>query len=139
MLEAVERERPDRIFHLGDVNRDIEDVKAAYPEITVNAVVGNCDGWISNVPEELEVTVDGVKFFFAHGHRFFLPGGLLREGRERGAAMVLYGHTHEAVLQQQADGRWLMNPGTIGGVRRKATYGVIVVEDGKLSAEIKEL
>ena len=97
LLEAVDRELPDGAAHLGDVSRDAEALAAAYPDLPLWSVLGNCDGWGS------------------------------------------YGHTHEPVAQLQSDGRWLINPGTAGGIGNRATYAVVQVEDGRLSVEIKEL
>lgn len=64
---------------------------------------------------------------------------MLQEGRERGIGCLCYGHTHEPVAQLQIDGRWLINPGTAGGIGNRATYAVVHAEDGQLSVEIKEL
>ena len=64
---------------------------------------------------------------------------LLQTGRERDIGCLCYGHTHEPVAQLQSDGRWLINPGTAGGIGNRATYAVVQVEDGRLSVEIKEL
>lgn len=142
LLEAVERELPDRVFHLGDLIRDVEELESVYPDLPVSAVAGNCDGWSASGPEELEVKAGGLTFLLTHGHRYHAklgPGALLREGRNRRLDAVCYGHTHEPVAQLQPDGMWLINPGTAGGVGNKATYGVAVIEDGRMSVQIKAL
>ena len=99
--------------------------------------------WLgSAAPDELEATLGGVRFLFTHGHRYRVklgPGLLLQTGRERDIGCLCYGHTHEPVAQLQSDGRWLINPGTAGGIGNRATYAVVQVEDGRLSVEIKEL
>lgn len=141
LFEAVDREEPDQVFHLGDVQPDLELVQRAYPRLAACSVAGNCDGWGAG-PEELEVRLGGLRFWLTHGHRFQAklgPGALLRAARERGVDAVLYGHTHEPVAQRQPDGLWLINPGTVGGIHNKATYGVALLEDGQLSVEIKTL
>lgn len=141
LLEAVEREEPDRIFHLGDMIRDAQELQAVYPNIPMDAVEGNCDGW-STQRQDLEVTVGGLRFFLTHGHFYrakFGPGALLQEGRKRGVDAVCYGHTHEAVAQLQPDGLWLINPGTAGGVHNKATYAALTVEGGALEVRIEPL
>ena len=63
---------------------------------------------------------------------------LLREaGREAGAAMVCFGHTHQALNERS--GVWLFNPGTIGGpYGQRTSYGVIRAEGGTLWATIKD-
>lgn len=141
LLEAVEREMPDRMFHLGDLIRDAQELQSVYPDIPMDAVEGNCDGW-SVQKHDLEVTVGGLRFFLTHGHFYqakFGPGALLQEGRARGVDAVCYGHTHEPVAQLQPDGLWLINPGTVGGIHNRATYGVLTVEDGTLDVQIKPL
>ena len=50
--------------------------------------------------------------------------------RECGADILLFGHTHQPLVDRSGD-FWVMNPGCIGpSVRR--TYGVITLEDGKV-------
>lgn len=141
LLEAVDREIPDQVFHMGDLIRDAEELSSVYPDLPVHAVVGNCDGWTQG-PEDLEVDLDGVKFLLTHGHCYHAklgPGALLRVGRDRGMDVVCYGHTHEPVAQLQTGGLWLINPGTVGGVHNRATYAVATLEDGEVSIQIKEL
>ena len=43
MEEAVEREKPDMILHLGDCWRDAERLAERYPDIPMEHVPGNCD------------------------------------------------------------------------------------------------
>ena len=64
LLEAVDRELPDGAAHLGDVSRDAETLAAAYPDLPLWSVLGNCDGWGSAAPDELEATLGGVRFLF---------------------------------------------------------------------------
>ncbi len=141
MLDAVEREKPDRIFHLGDLIRDADDVAAAYPHIPVDRVVGNCDGWTSGA-EALEVTAGGVRFLLVHGHSQHAKSGiagLLRAGWERKADVVCFGHTHQPYLERQSDGMWLVNPGTAGGVYRSATCLVAEIQDSQVKFMLKEM
>lgn len=142
LLEAVEREGPDWVFHMGDLCRDAQALADVYPDLPVTTVAGNCDGWSTAEETERLVELDGVRIFLTHGHCYQAklgPGALLRAGRERGVAAVVYGHTHEPAAQMQADGLWLINPGTAGGIGNRATYGVAVIDHGQLSVEIKEL
>ncbi len=145
LLTATERERPDYIFHLGDLVSDAGELSDAYPQYPIAVVAGNCDGWNigPSVSGTLEQTVGGVKFLLTHGHLYRAKmgaGALLKEGRHRGMDAVLYGHTHVPKVERQEDGLWLINPGTAGGVGNRATYAVIEAQDGALlSAEIKNL
>ena len=141
MARAVELEGPDEIFHLGDVTGDARRLAGQFPAIPLVQVRGNCDSWC-DVPDEALVSRGGKRLLLTHGHRYRVklgPGLLLQEGRERGIGCLCYGHTHEPVAQLQIDGRWLINPGTAGGIGNRATYAVVHAEDGQLSVEIKEL
>ena len=84
------------------------------PDKRAYLVRGNCDGG-SDLPLWEEFTVSGKKILCTHGHaaqvKFGLDG-LLRAGRERGADLVLFGHTHEPLVYYE-DGITLFNPGSI--------------------------
>ena len=137
MLDAIEKERPRRIFFLGDNYRDGEDLAAAYPDIPVDMVKGNCD--FCPGPDELLVEVEGVRFLLTHGHRYYAKSGtdrLAEAGKQKGAAAVCFGHTHEA-LNMPERGVWLFNPGTAGGVHNRPGYGVIIAEGGNFQSFLR--
>ena len=139
MIDVVERERPNEIFHLGDCVRDAESLSYTCRGIPVIMVPGNCDGW-TGMSERLLLEREGVRILLAHGHRWHVKsgaGGALADARSCGADILLYGHTHQAVCVREEDGLWRMNPGTAGGVYAAATYGVILLESGKISCQIK--
>ena len=56
MIDAVEREKPDRIFFLGDHYRDGEALADLYPQIPMTAVRSNCDWGLA--PDEEEILLD---------------------------------------------------------------------------------
>ena len=43
MYDAIERECPDAVFHLGDCYEDACDLRRSYPSLPVYAVLGNND------------------------------------------------------------------------------------------------
>ena len=47
-----------------------------------------------------------------------------------GADILLFGHTHQPLVDRNGD-FWVMNPGCIGPSPRR-TYGVITLEDGRV-------
>ena len=68
-----------------------------------------------------------------HGHRHnvkMYTGLLLKDARAVGAAIALYGHTHEAECYREDDGLWVMNPGSCGYYGGSA--GLIEVADKKI-------
>jgi len=144
LLTAVEREQPDAVFHLGDLVEDAQELSYAYRKIPLYNVEGNCDAWSAGpgTPATMLQKLGGVRFLLTHGHLFQAKSGtgaLLQEGRRRKVNAVLYGHTHIPLVQQEPDGLWLINPGTIGGAGNRATYAVLLAQDGRLQAEIKNL
>lgn len=137
MLDAIERERPRRVFFLGDHYRDGQALADAYPDLPMELVRGNCD-W-DKAPDELLVEAEGVRFLLTHGHRYGVKSGtdqLALAAKGKGADVVCFGHTHEA-LNMPYRGVWLFNPGTAGGIYNRAGYGVLLVENGKFQASLK--
>lgn len=137
MLDVIEREKPQRVFFLGDLFEDGKALADAYPQIPMDLVRGNCD-WCAG-PDELVVDVEGVRFLLTHGHRYYAKSGLdwlVDAGREKGADMVCFGHTHEA-LNMPLGGVWLFNPGTAGGIHARPGYGVLMVENGRVRGDLR--
>lgn len=139
LRKAVDREKPDQVFHLGDVNRDAQRLSMSFPLLPIAAVKGNCDAWSGGeAPDRLALTIEGIRFFLCHGHMQRVKMGtalLLHEGQGEGADVVCFGHTHKAVCQP-VSGLWLVNPGSIGG---SGTYAVAEVEHGAVTVELRTL
>lgn len=139
---AVQRENPDRVFHLGDVNRDVQRLAGEFPTLPMDAVAGNCDGWGTDLPDQLVVMAGGVKFLLTHGHRYHVKLGIgmvVNEAKSQGVDVVCFGHTHRAMHELWTGGIWVVNPGTIGGVYAPATYAVAEAETGKVTVFLKKL
>ena len=139
MLRAIQAEQPDLVFHLGDNEKDAQSILRANPVQALLVVCGNCDHTPVN-PETREVTIEGVRFFATHGHRYGVKYDLdpiLNTGHFAGANVVLFGHSHRAVCQQVAD-MWVVNPGT-SGLGEAPSYAVLLVENGEVqSCEIRK-
>lgn len=79
------------------------------------------EGWLRELPEQARLDLPGGILVVEHGHRA-LPAALrharLRE-RHPDARAVVYGHTHQLVVDQEAE-PWVLNPGAAGRIR---TYG----------------
>lgn len=137
MLDAMEKEHPQRVFFLGDNYQDGQALANAYPDVPVDRVLGNCDFCAG--PDELLVEAEGVRFLLTHGHRYYVKSRtdrIVDAAKEKGAAVVCFGHTHEA-LNMPERGVWLLNPGTAGGIRNRPGYGVILVNDGTFRIDLK--
>ena len=124
------------ILHAGDVGgQPILDALSALAP--VEAVFGNVDDRHDpSLARERVVTVGGVTIHVSHGHELGRPSPELALARYRGD-VVIFGHTHRAVMQRDAAGRMALNPGAAGPrrfdvqpsvVRLTITAGVADVE-----------
>ena len=117
-------------IHLGDGEEDMSRLRHSFPEKTFLQVGGNSD-WGSSLPSQGEYDAEGVKIFYTHGHLYAVKTTdekVISAGRDRGAKIVLYGHTH-IPREDYVDGIYVMNPGRLGGW--EPSYGVIdITEQG---------
>ncbi len=128
----------DIVVHCGDSQTGIENIKLSHPHHTYVSVCGNCDFYTMYKDIE-EFTAEGVRFFVTHGHRFGVKFGLkeLRDAaRERGAGVVIFGHTHVA-MNEYRDGIWFVNPGACRGSH--APFAVIEVKNGEILTNLAHL
>lgn len=137
MRRCLEKIQPDVMIHLGDYYDDAQTMAEEFPAVTVYQVPGNCDKYRAPIgaPEILIQGIGGVKFYLTHGHRHHVKMtriSLLRDARAVGAAVVLYGHTHEVDCHREEDGLWVINPGSCGYGGGKA--GIMEVENGTIQA-----
>ena len=135
MRQCCEKVKPQVMIHLGDYYDDGQPIAEEFPSITVYQVPGNCDKYRAPIgaPEILIQGIGGVKFYLTHGHRHHVKMtriSLLRDARAVGAAVVLYGHTHEVDCHREEDGLWVINPGSCGYGGGSA--GIVEVDKGKI-------
>lgn len=133
IYDAIEKEMPDAVLHLGDHRSDAEDLSYAFTQIRFCSVPGNCD-YAPEAQTSLTVEYDGVRIFMTHGHLFGVkqdPGVVLSKGRQTGAQIVLFGHTHQQMLLEK-DGVWLMNPGSYS----RCGYGLIETSHGSFRCSL---
>lgn len=138
MLEAVRKENPQMIFHLGDYWRDGVWLHEQVPALPLCQVAGNCDR--DGNPDQVETVmpvIEGVPLYLTHGHRHQVKLTLLRlffAAKEAGAQVALYGHTHVASCREK-DGILLLNPGACGGAR--GSYGILTLDNGTVHWETR--
>jgi putative phosphoesterase len=124
-------ERVDLIVHAGDINSE-ETLIALRRVAPVEAVRGDHDLALPQLPASREVVVEGKRIVIVHGNRsrwveephtllwtlslgYFKPhGGLPRALKRRfpGADVIVYGHTHRARIES-IDGTLVFNPGAV--------------------------
>lgn len=131
----------DILIHLGD---NVEDVDILSEEFNgeIYAVAGNCD-FTSKYPKEHILEVNGRKIFYTHGDLYGVKSSLTNiyyRGRELGVDIVLFGHTHQHVVER-IEGLILMNPGSISLPHFKGRYvGVIDIDDNSnIDVYLREL
>jgi len=116
LILALEQQRGAEILvFLGDGIADAA-FFATEPGKQAYLVRGNCDG-NCELPLWQEFSVLEKKVLCTHGHYAdakFSHDRLLRAGREHGADLVLFGHTHRPLVRYE-DGITLFNPGSIRG------------------------
>lgn len=103
----------DILIHLGDNIDDAELLENTFKG-KVYAVAGNCD-YSTKYPKESVIEVNGKKIFFTHGDLYGVKSSMNNiyyRGRELNADIVLFGHTHQQLVEKEDD-MILMNPGSI--------------------------
>lgn len=134
LITAVERTAPDYVLHLGDCQRDLEALRSEFPHLPMEGVPGNCDWGSFDTPERL-IELGGVRILLLHGHTRNVknsPMAAMYAAREYGASVLLFGHTHRPLVDN--DGTLLtLNPGAAGDGMRP-TCGVLTIENGKADA-----
>lgn len=132
MVFAVKTVAPDMIIHLGDCLADAGKLQKKFAHIPMERVPGNCD-CDQEFAEQL-LFVEGKKILICHGHTFNVKAGYLNlamGAQERGADVVLFGHTHK-VFYDTHNGITYLNPGSIGsppyGI--PPSYGILEIDGG---------
>ena len=123
LIRAVELTHPDYVLHLGDCQRDLEKLRQTFPMLPMEGVPGNCDYGSCDQPERL-IELGGVRILMLHGHTRGVWAA-----RECGAQVLLFGHTHRPMVDN--DGALLvLNPGAAGDPLRP-TCGLLTIENGR--------
>ena len=137
--KILEESGADMLIHLGDEISDAITMEST-TVIPVIKVPGNCDHR-STEPRELLRTIGDKKFFITHGDLYKVKNGLQKlvdKAKELKAAVVLFGHTHKPLIQNQ-EGVLLINPGTLMNGCDSRSYAILTVTPFKVSAEIIHL
>lgn len=103
----------DRILHAGDVGKRavLESLLKIAP---VDAVFGNVDDpHDPALARERTLTHHGIAVHVSHGHELGRPTAELMLSRYS-ANVVVFGHTHRAVIVRMRNGRLAVNPGAAG-------------------------
>ena len=125
------------ILHAGDVGG--VGVLAALSAIArVEAVYGNVDDpHDPSLARERRVVLGGLTIHVSHGHELGRPTAALALARYRDADVVIFGHTHRAVIVRAPDGRLAVNPGAAGPRRFDLQPSVARLTIAKGAADVQ--
>jgi len=135
-VSLIESLKPDYCIHLGDMASDCEELEYIFPRQKFIFVKGNNDFWLRNnqFPDERFFSLEEKNFFVCHGHKYHVKSGielLKKTAKEKGAQIVLYGHTHVKNLVWDND-TLILNPGS------RDSYALLEIKDGKINAELHD-
>ena len=136
LVEMMEKEKPERVFAMGDYTKDFEELSYLYSEIPFEIVKGNCDFWDSHFSEEKIIFLEGKLIFLTHGHLYGVKSSYdsLREmGRKMKCDIILFGHTHREFLEEKD--MILANP----GAAQDGKYGILDLQKEKVEIKLKKL
>ncbi|UXA51417.1 metallophosphatase family protein [Xanthomonas prunicola] len=104
------------IIHAGDVGKP-EILAALQALAPVHAIAGNIDNtpWAAQLPETLDLLIDGVRLHVLHDLKTLAPGVA--------ADIVISGHSHKPSIQTR-DGVLYINPGSAGPRRFRLPISV---------------
>jgi putative phosphoesterase len=135
LLGAIEKEKPDKIFFLGDYISDILDIKDLIPS-DICAVKGNTDRG-SNGPEDMILNINNLKMFLTHGHKYNVSYNMHKlylKAQENSVNYVFFGHTHiyDDFIK---NGIRFINPGSISKPRGQefGTYVIANIKDSEIN------
>ncbi len=130
----------ERIVHAGDVG-DRAVLRALAAIAPVEAVSGNVDDRDDPaLPRARTLPVGGLTLRVSHGDELGSPTPEALLARYGGDILV-FGHTHRAVLFRAPDGRVVVNPGAAGPARfnLKPSVAILEVADGRIDVRFIEL
>jgi putative phosphoesterase len=123
----------DHILHGGDVGKweVLNDLEALAP---VTAVYGNTDGseLRARLPRVATVRLEGFDVLVTHGDQLGSPTPAKLHAAYPDAEIIVFGHTHKAVLELVDKTVTVMNPGAAGPARFGVppSVGIMELEPG---------
>ncbi len=125
--------RVDHILHAGDVGPAdlLTELEVLAP---VTAVYGNTDGPVvrARCSRVAELELDGLSIVVTHGDQFGSPTPSSLHDAYPAAEVIVFGHTHQPLLELVDSTVTIMNPGAAGPRRfdLKPSVGIMEFEPG---------
>ncbi len=148
LVEAIEREIPDRILLLGDLlyHGPRNDLPLGYAPKEVIALLnsykdrllcvrGNCEAEVDQMVLSFPVmadyaylSMDGLDLFVTHGHLF----GKDNPPPHKSGDILLCGHTHVCAFERMGDYIYI-NPGSVSIPKEGTPHAYMTLENGVFS------
>ena len=128
----------DYIVHLGDGARDMKNYYADFGK-KIYQVNGNCDVGGYDLKTFI-LEVEKVKVLLTHGDAFGVKLGfsaLVNYAKSKGCTVVLYGHTHQAKIDE-IEGVMLINPGSLSYFSTEKSIAYVIINGEKVVAKINK-
>ncbi|MCL2235215.1 MAG: metallophosphoesterase [Defluviitaleaceae bacterium] len=138
LMESITQRHSQEIFavcFLGDVLRDCAKLQAAFPNLDIYAVPGNCDPGSRLEPVQI-VELGGAKILLTHGHLHGVKRGygmITAYAAEIGVDACFFGHSHVPIVFEN-NGITFLNPGSITQPRGSMgkSYALVEIAEGKV-------
>lgn len=144
-IEQLDKiENSDKIILLGDLyyNGSRNKLTEQYNSIEIAKVLnnlkhkilcirGNCDTKFDEMISEfkfedfIKLTVNGVKFFFTHGHKYNM------NNVPKDIDVLVYGHLHTGFIQERY-GKIFVNSGSIALPRNNTKNSFLIIDDNEI-------
>ena len=142
--EIYNKEKPEKIILLGDLYyhgprnvlteqynpSEVANILNKYKDIIL-CTKGNCDAEVDEMisdfkfEEYIELKINGVDFFFSHGHKYNIDNVPLV------GEVVVYGHFHTGFIKEEY-GIIFANPGSIALPRNNSKHSYLIINDNEL-------
>lgn len=114
--------------HAGDIGGGeiLDELELIAP---LTAVYGNVDAHLKRrLPQVAELDIDDLHLVVTHGDQFGSPGPEVLKAAFPKADVIVYGHTHRAVIRDFPDFVVVVNPGAAGPRRFDLKPSVAIME-----------
>lgn len=145
LLEAMDREKPEKLILLGDIlyHGPRNDLPQEYAPKEVAAMLnsrkdsilcvrGNCEAEVDQMMLEFPVLgdycsifADGKVIYATHGHIYHQNNLLPMNPGE----ILIHGHTH-VPMKAEIEGKIVMNPGSVAIPKEGSWHGYMIYEKG---------
>ena len=138
MDRIIKKENPDYKLHCGDYLIPKKEMEKRFDYF----VLGNND--LDEGDIEIEFSIDQFKFKLLHGHTLgmdiYSHDRLLEKIQQEEYDALIFGHVHIPINKSKND-KTIFCPGSSNYPRDNngATYGIILINDGKLNFEYKKV